>query len=126
VELRELHAAYAEDVAFYVVYIREAHALDSRFPSGGGENPILEDPRTLAERRAVAGVCMAELDLGELPALVDGLDDAVSTAYAAWPDRLYLVGADGRIAYHGGRGPFGFDPDGLERAIVDALRRKRP
>ena len=106
---------------FYVVYIREAHALDSRMPSGGGANPILEDPVTLAERRGVADSCMTKLDLGELPALVDDLDDAVSTAYAAWPDRIYLVDEEGRIAYHGGRGPFGFAPDELERAIVDVL-----
>jgi hypothetical protein len=110
-------------VQFYVVYIREAHALDSRSPSGGGANPILEDPRTLAERRAVANVCIAKLELEELPALVDDLDDAVSVAYAAWPDRLYLVDRAGRIAFHGGRGPFGFDPDALERAIVEELWR---
>jgi hypothetical protein len=60
---------------------------------------------------------MSKLDLAGIPALVDELDDAVSIAYAAWPDRLYLVDIDGRIAYHGGRGPFGFDPDGLEEAI---------
>jgi len=110
-------------VQFYVVYIREAHALDSRSPSGGGSNPILEDPRTLAERREVAGSCLAKLELGQLPALVDDLDDAVSVAYAAWPDRLYLVDAQGRVAYHGGRGPFGFAPEELARAIADLLGR---
>jgi hypothetical protein len=112
-------------VQFYVVYIREAHAVDSRSPSGGGANPILEDPRTLAERREVADVCITKLALGDFPALVDELDDAVSTAYAAWPDRLYLVDVDGRIAYHGGRGPFGFDADELGRAIVDLLGPNR-
>ncbi len=56
-----------------------------------------------------------------MPVLVDNMDDLVSEAYDAWPDRLYLVGKDGRIAYHGGRGPFGFDPDELEEAIRDEL-----
>ena len=106
------------------MYIREAHAIDSRSPSGGGENPILEDPLTLAERREVAGMCMASLELEALPALVDELDDAANRAYAAWPDRLYLVGKDGRIAYQGGRGPFGFDPDELEAAIQAHLDRE--
>ena len=68
---------------------------------------------------------MTKLDLTDLPALVDDLDDAVSVAYAAWPDRLYLVDLEGRIAYHGGRGPFGFDPDGLERAIRATLGKTR-
>ena len=108
---------------FYVVYIREAHAIDSRSPSGGGENPILEDPFTLPERREVANVCLTKLEMSELPALVDELDDAVSVAYAAWPDRLYLVDVEGRIAYHGGRGPFGFDPEEFARAIVAVLGR---
>ncbi len=52
-----------------------------------------------------------------MPALIDGLDDAVNTAYEGWPDRLYLVGKDGRIVMRGDRGPFGFKPDLLEGAI---------
>jgi hypothetical protein len=32
------------------------------------------------------------------------------------------VDSGGRIAYRGGPGPFGFDPDGWERAIGDHLR----
>src|SRR5262245_34095766 len=112
-----MHATWGDRVDFYVVYIREAHALDSRSPSGGGVHPVVEDPRTLPERRQVAQTCMTRLALEGVPALVDGVDDAVNGAYAAWPDRLYLVGADGRIAYHGGRGPFGFLPDELDAAI---------
>jgi len=61
---------------------------------------------------------MTKLELRELPALIDDLDDTVNKAYAAWPDRLYLIGQGGRVVYHGGRGPFGFAPDELEAAIV--------
>jgi hypothetical protein len=32
-------------------------------------------------------------------------------------DRLYLVGRDGRIAFQGGEGPFGFKPEELGAAI---------
>ena len=85
--------------------------------------PIVEDPVTLAERKGVARVCMTKLALEDMPALVDNLDDAVNKAYAAWPDRLYLVGRDGRIAYHGGPGPFEFKPDELEASIKAALGR---
>ena len=115
--------AYRDDVQFYVVYIREAHALDSASPAGGGLNPILEDPTSLEERGQVARTCMAALELESLPALVDDMEDSVNQAYAAWPDRLYLVGRDGRIAYHGGRGPFGFLPGELEDAIRAELER---
>lgn len=116
-----MHATWGDRVDFYVVYIREAHAIDSRSPSGGGVHPIVEDPRTLLERRDVARTCMTKLELEGLPALVDDIDDSVNAAYAAWPDRLYLIGADGRIAYHGGRGPFGFAPEELDAAIRAGL-----
>ena len=107
---------------FLVVYIREAHALDSSWPMGDGDGmPIVEDPVDLDERRQVAEVCMTKLALEELPAVVDELDDAVNEAYRAWPDRLYLVGFDGTITYQGGPGPFGFDPDELEAAICAEL-----
>jgi hypothetical protein len=67
------------------------------------------------------------IDLSEYPRgeerfrALDRLDDQVNRDYAAWPDRLYLVGRDGRIVYAGGRGPRGFQPDELEQAILQEL-----
>jgi len=104
-----------------VVYIREAHALDSRSPAGGDGNPIVEDPQTAFERQAVASVCMSALELASLPTLIDDMDDTANEAYAAWPDRLYLIGLDGKVAFHGGRGPFGFLPEELQAAIEAEL-----
>ena len=57
----------------------------------------------------------------KLPALLDGVDDAVGRAYASHPDRLYLIGKDGLVAYAGDRGPFGFKPRELREAIEDEL-----
>ena len=91
---------------------------------GGGGAPIVEDPVSLGERNEVARVCMTKLALEPIPALVDDLDDAVGEAYAAHPDRLYLVGRDGRVAFRGGPGPFGFIPDQLEAAIRKELGRE--
>jgi hypothetical protein len=78
---------------------------------------LVEDPIDDKERLAVAGTCMDELDL-PMPALVDRIDDKVSRAYGGWPNRLYLVGKDGKVAFAGTRGPAGFEPDALEKAIV--------
>jgi type I thyroxine 5'-deiodinase len=108
---------YNKDVEFFVVYIREAHAIDSRLPMEFG---MIEDPVTGLERMAVASQCMADLDL-PIPAIVDQMDDAVNLAYRAWPDRLYLVGKDGKIAYSGGPGPFMFLPEELNTAIEKEL-----
>ncbi len=108
---------WSDEVEFFVVYIREAHALDGVSPLGGGGMPLIEEPLDMFERRGVAQQCMTALALEPMPALVDDVDDAVGSAYDAHPDRLYLVGRDGRIAYRGGPGPFGFLPDELEEAI---------
>jgi hypothetical protein len=98
-----------------MIYIREAHPSDGwRLPLPGQSR--FADPKTIEERRELAGQCQTAL-LEHVPTLVDEMDDAVMTAYAAWPDRLYLVGLDGRVAYAGGRGPFGFKPAELKAAI---------
>ena len=104
-----------------MVYIREAHALDSRSPMGGDGHPIVEDPETLEERAGVAKMCMTKLALEPMPSLVDDMKDTANNGYGAWPDRLYLIGKDGRVAMQGGPGPFGFNPDDLEDAIREEL-----
>ncbi len=48
----------------------------------------------------------------------------VESAYAGWPDRLYLVGRDGRITWKGLPGPGGFRPEELEQAIGRSLPNK--
>lgn len=107
-----------------MVYIREAHALDSRAPMGIGDGmPIVEDPVTLDERSGVAQVCMTKLALEPMPALVDDMDDTANAAYGAAPDRLFLIGIDGKVAYKGDPGPGGFDPGGLEEALLAELDR---
>jgi type I thyroxine 5'-deiodinase len=79
------------------------------------------DPKTIEERRAVAGDCAEALQYG-IRTYVDEMDDAVNQAYA-WPTRLYLIGLDGRVVYHGGPGPFDFFPSKLRRAIAQYLMR---
>lgn len=122
--LRALYAQYREQVAFLVVYIREAHALDGRSPLIKGGLPLVEEPVTLDERRAVATVCLRRTAFEGMPAVVDGMDNATEKAYAAAPDRLYLIGKDGRVAYQGAPGPFGFLPSALEKAIQAELAGK--
>lgn len=99
--------------------MREAHPIDGSSPSTHG---LVEDPITDAERAQVASTCVEDLDL-PMPALIDRIDDKVGLAYAAWPDRLYLIGKDGKIAFAGERGPRGFDPEAWEKAIVAEMAR---
>ncbi len=119
-----LFHTYGDRVQFFVVYIHEAHAIDGRAPMPDKDQPIVEEPKTLEERRVVAKQCCDGMQLHGMPILVDDIDNAVGKAYRAMPDRLYLVSKDGKIAYRGGPGPFQFLPDELEDAIQKELAPK--
>jgi alkylhydroperoxidase family enzyme len=77
-------------------------------------------PRTLLERVEVAGKCCTALEM-KMPLLVDTLDDRVGHAYSGMPDRLYVIDREGKVAYQGGRGPFGFKAGEMEQALVMLL-----
>jgi len=84
-----------------VCYIAEAHAADE-WPINStrcrGPGNSIARPTTLEERRSVARRMCEALQLGEeLMVLADGMDDAFLEDYAAWPVRLFGVGADGRL-----------------------------
>jgi Iodothyronine deiodinase len=104
-------------VRFVVVYIREAHPEEGWIlPENRRSGVAVHEPTTDEERQLVAQTCAANLKMSMLT-VIDGVDNAVASAYGGWPDRLYLVDTDGRIAYQGGEGPFGFKPAELGEAI---------
>jgi hypothetical protein len=111
-------------MAFFVIYIREAHPTDEWLvESNEHDNVLYTQPTTMEERTEVASACALRLDL-TIPMLIDDLDDSTDRQYYALPDRLYLVGRDGRIVYRGLPGPFGFIVAELEKAIEGYLQRK--
>ena len=119
--IEALYDRFRHEVAFVVVYIREAHPEDGWVVIDNREDNIrVFDPTTDAERRRTVESCAARLPV-RIPVVIDGIEDGVAAAYGAWPDRLYLVGRDGRIAFQGGTGPFGFLPQELEAAIEEEL-----
>jgi len=85
-------------------------------PSNIKQNVIVSTPRNVNERTAVADSCVRNLHI-EIPALIDNFRNTTETAYTGWPDRLYLIGADGRVAYKSGPGPFGFHPQDLAATL---------
>jgi len=77
--------------------------------------------KTDEQRHAAAGRCVEGLGLS-LRTVVDDLSDTTMTAWAAWPDRLYVVGVDGKVVFAGEPGPFGFDVDSWGEAIATAAK----
>jgi type I thyroxine 5'-deiodinase len=82
---------------------------------------VFEQPRTIDERTEIARACVLHLNFA-MPMLLDEMSNAVDIAYAALPERLYVIDRDGRIAWRSGPGPWGFDVDGWEKAIEAQLR----
>jgi hypothetical protein len=108
-------------VAFYVVYIKEIHPTDGwQVKENERDAVLLRAHRSMQERVGAGESCMLKLAL-EMPAVVDEMDDAVARAWAAVPERLYLVDAEGRVAYKGGMGPMFFRPAEWEAAIERLL-----
>jgi len=119
-----------------MIYLLEARPVNGWWLGGGlpgllfklkGTKAAMDvtDPKTMEERRAVAGQCEVTLQFG-VRTYADEMDDAVNKAYAAPHTRLYLVGFDGNVVYAGGIGPFGFKPEELKTAIEEYLEALNP
>jgi hypothetical protein len=119
--LARLYETYADRVAFFLVYVREAHPEDGWVLADNRRQGIaIDDPADAAARGEVAAACAGRYAI-DIPVLVDDVDDAVARRYGGWPDRLALIGRDRRIAYIGGPGPSGFVVSELEDAIAREL-----
>ena len=115
--LNKLYEAYRDRVAFYVVYIQEAHPIDGwQLDTNVKDQVLFAKTRSEDKRTEVANVCVVKLGI-KMPALVDYPDDRVERAYTGWPDRLYVIDKDGRIAYKSKAGPFGFKPEEVEATL---------
>ena len=77
---------------------------------------VFASPKDLEERASVAGTCVRKLGI-KFPAVIDGFENTAEKAYTGWPDRIYLIDSEGRIAYKSRPGPFGFKPDELKVAL---------
>lgn len=110
-----------------MVYIREAHPVGTT-PDGRRQvqrnerdGVIVSDPKTIQERQIVAAECAKSMKIA-FPILLDNLDDAVERAYAGWPDRLYVIDVEGKVALKGAPGPGGFKPSvDLLPSVMDRL-----
>ena len=104
-------------MAFYAVYILEAHPTDVwQMKSNIKDKVLFASPKNEEERALVAGACVRKLGI-KFPAVIDGLENTTEKAYTGWPDRLYLINSDGVVVFKSKPGPFGFKPEQLEAAI---------
>ena len=114
----ELCQRYRDQADFLAVYVREAHPKDGwKMESNAKQGVEVAQPQTYAERVGVAEQCQLKLKYS-MPLLVDEIHDPVGNAYSGMPARLYVIDADGKVAYKSGRGPFGFKSGEMEQALL--------
>ncbi len=115
--MNKLYDQYGSKVAFLIVYILEAHPTDVWQTENNVKDKVLfPSPKDFEERDQVAGTCVRKLGI-KFPAVIDGFDNRIESAYTGWPERIYLIDRNGRIVYKSKPGPFGFKPGELEGAL---------
>ena len=85
------------------------------------QNVVFASPRDFAGRTELAEACVRQLHI-PIPALIDDFSNSTEKTYTGWPDRLYVIGKNGRVAYKSKPGPFGFSPGGMESALERELK----
>jgi hypothetical protein len=124
----KIYEDYKDHADFLTVYIREAHPTDEwRMKSNEKEkdNVCYSQPKTLDERVAIASDFSKRFKY-PLPFGVDDMSNAANNAYAAWPERLYIVDETGHIAYKGGNGPFKYDPKEVRKWLAERFGEVKP
>jgi len=81
---------------------------------------VFASPKSEEERALVAGACVRKLGI-KFPAVLDEFGNSTEQAYTGWPDRIYLVEQNGRVAYKSKPGPFGFKSDELSHALAKVV-----
>jgi hypothetical protein len=91
--------------------VREAHPTDEwQMKSNVKEDVCYAQPRTLEQRIAIAND-FVQRQKYPVPFGIDDMTNAANDAYSAWPERIYIIDEQGKIAYAGGMGPFNYHPD---------------
>jgi type I thyroxine 5'-deiodinase len=117
-----MYEKYGQQAAFLTVYVKEAHPEDEwQMDSNEKESVCYKQPKTMEDRVAIANDFVKRFSY-RVPLAIDRIDNAANAAYAAWPERLYIVDEKGVIVYKGKPGPFGYHPEEVE----DWLARRFP
>jgi type I thyroxine 5'-deiodinase len=104
------------------VYIREAHTSDVwQDPDNVDDHVVFASPKNFDERSEMGKMCLVKLGI-QFPAVIDSFDNSTERNYTGWPDRLYVIDRDGRVAFKTRPGPFGFRPKG----VADTLQKLVP
>ena len=129
--MEKMYKKYKDVAEFRLIYIREAHALDSNRPNQISRKYGIKEHKDYGERCETAERLISDGVLS-MPMLIDDMKNSTDKAYSAKPDRVFLVRSDGRLAVAADRGPRGFSPAlkecelWLEQLVLDGKEPNLP
>jgi len=123
--MKDLYEAYKDKAIVLMIYIREAHPVsaDQKAADAGWkviDGTVFYQPQTYQQRRKLAKTACTLWELS-FPALVDTMQPSIGETYQAWPNRLYVLDANGKIAQRGVKGPRGVNVHEGELKIRELL-----
>jgi len=112
----ELRRNFSQLVDFVTIYIEEAHPVEQGHYNG---NYDIGTHKDMNERITAAKILREDAgeQLAGSPILVDPMDDRANLAYAALPERLYIL-LDNHVVYEGGFGPLDYNLGEVERFLA--------
>ena len=111
-DIEKLYEDYKDHADFLTIYVREAHPTDEwqmKSNAKDKDDVCYAQPKTIEQRVAIANDFTKRFKYS-VPFGIDEMSNAADQAYAAWPERLYILDENGRVSYKGGNGPFKYDP----------------
>ncbi len=120
--LNQLHERFGAQVAFLLVYIREAH------PQGEWQSSIneregvsLPEARSETERAEHAAVCRARLAI-PYQATLDRMDAGAEQAFSAFPSRAFVLDRSGVVTFTTALDEASLRPEALAAALEKVSR----
>jgi len=110
-----LRQNFSELADFVTIYIAEAHPAERGHFT---DNYDIDTHKNMGDRLEAAQTLRekAGKHLKGCTIMVDPMDDRANLAFAALPERLYVV-REGRVVFEGGIGPFDYDISKVEEFL---------
>jgi len=111
---------YGEFFDFASIYTYEAHSWDGLFTFKN--NYQINEHKSINDRINAAKELQRVIGYSsQVPLLVDLMDDTAATVFSTFAERLVVV-LNGKMVWQGGRGPFYYRPDALEKWMEDYIQ----
>lgn len=99
-------------VDFAIIYVEEAHPADGWIVK---HQRLLPVQNNISDRIDAASELQSMCPI--IPMYVDPFDNKICKAFAAYPERLYVV-QDNVVRYQGKMGPFGYSVNEVETWLM--------